>query len=650
MRNKIFNSLLITGITTAIIVFIVLGVFYYQGMQERRTEELINLNKVVSSVITTEDESNSKKYLEEFSKAGHEKIHIAWFDQKGTIYYDNEDNGDADRYLESLEVNEAIKTGSGYNVHKDKNDMPKIYIAQKIEDGTILRFSLERNLPINIFSNFSPEIFIFIIVFLFASVMLAKYRTDRILSPLQSLGDMVQRIMSGENIKELPVNYSELQPLYKKVAEQRNQIEKYLEDMEEDRNNIRIVMNTIYDGIILLNDKKEIIDYNRRAEKIFNPSEDKRFRKISSMYCDHDWLRAVDRAYRDENRQKYTMTIADKPFKVIMTRTILPEEQHGVLIVLRDMTAEHIAEKMRREFSANVSHELKTPLTTISGFAEMIAKGMCKDTEDIKNFSNKIHQESRRMLSLIDTIMHLSKIEEKETTISWKLVSVDSVLKYVADLITSQATKKDLKINLDIEPVYMYGNAALLSELFMNLLDNAVKYNVEGGNITVHIKRVKEKLMKITISDTGVGIPEEKQNRVFERFFRAEESRNKATGGSGLGLSICKHIIERHNGKIEISSIEGKGTTVIVELPCLSDEEILRENATEITAQQEVEEVESGELAAMEAAEDKEIEKEIKENKEVLQVRRKHKKDEKAQMRKEKRKKERKKKKNKGKE
>jgi hypothetical protein len=196
----------------------------------------------------------------------------------------------------------------------------------------------------------------------------------------------------------------------------------------------------------------------------------------------------------------------------------------------------------------------------------------------------------------------------------------------------------------------MYGNAALLSELFMNLLDNAVKYNVEGGNITVHIKRVKEKLMKITISDTGVGIPEEKQNRVFERFFRAEESRNKATGGSGLGLSICKHIIERHNGKIEISSIEGKGTTVTVELPCLSDEEILRENATEITAQQEVEEVESGELAAMEAAEDKEIEKEIKENKEVLQVRRKHKKDEKAQMRKEKRKKEKKKKKNKGKE
>lgn len=171
----------------------------------------------------------------------------------------------------------------------------------------------------------------------------------------------------------------------------------------------------------------------------------------------------------------------------------------------------------------------------------------------------------------------------------------------------------------------MYGNAALLSELFMNLLDNAVKYNVEGGNITVHIKRVKEKLMKITISDTGVGIPEEKQNRVFERFFRVEESRNKATGGSGLGLSICKHIIERHNGKIEISSIEGKGTTVTAELPCLSDEEILRENATEITAQQEVEEVESGELAAMEAVEDKEIEKEIKENKEILQVRRKYK-------------------------
>lgn len=646
MRNKIFNSLLITAITSAIMVFIVLGVFYYQGMQERKTEELMDLNKVISSVITIENKNLSKKYLEEFSKSGHEKIHIAWFDKDGKIYYDNEEGNDADHYLNSPEVKDAITKGVGYNVHKDKNDMPKVYIAQKISDGTILRFSHERNLPIGVFANFSPEIFIFIIVFFFACVMIAKYRTDRILSPLQSLGHMVQRIMAGENIKELPVNYTELQPLYKKVAEQRDQIEKYLEDMEEDRSNIRIVMDTIYDGIILLNDKKEIIDYNRSIEKLFKPVEDKRFRKISSMYHDRDWLRAIDRAYRDKNRQKYTMTIEEKPFKVIMTRTLLPEEQHGVLIVLRDMTATHLAEKMRREFSANVSHELKTPLTTISGFAEMISNGMCSDKDDIKKFSGKIHQESKRMLGLIDTIMHLSKIEEKETTITWKLVSVDSVLKYVADLMTTQANKKDLKIQIDTEPVYMYGNAALLSELFMNLLDNAVKYNVKGGNIYVKIKQIDKKLMSIAVSDTGIGIPEEKQDRVFERFFRADESRNKDTGGSGLGLSICKHIVERHNGKVKINSIEGEGTTVMVELPCLSDEEILRENATEIAAQQEVEEVESGELAAMEAAEDKEIDKEIEKNKEIIKVKKqKEIKDEKVERRKEKRKKEKKKKK-----
>lgn len=648
MRNKIFNSLLITGITSAIIAFVVVGVFYYQGMQERKTEELMELNKVVSSVITLENEKTSTQYLDEFSKSGHEKIHIAWFDKDGKIYYDNEKGNDLEHYLVSPEVKEAIEKGTGYNVHKDKNDMPKVYIAQKIKDGTILRFSQERNIPIGIFTNFSPEIFIILIVFFFGCIMIAKYRTDMILSPLQSLGDMVQRIMMGENIKELPVNYSELQPLYKKVAEQRDQIEKYLEDMEEDRNNVRIVMDTIYDGIILLNDKKEIIDYNRSIEKLFKPNEDKRFRKISSLYHDRDWLRAIDRAYRDENRQKYTMTIAEKPFKVIMTHTILPEDQHGLLIVLRDMTATHIAEKMRREFSANVSHELKTPLTTISGFAEMISNGMCKEQEDVKKFSGKIYQESRRMLSLIDTIMHLSKIEEKETTISWKLVSVDSVLKYVADLITTQANKKDLKIHLYTEPVYMYGNAALLSELFMNLLDNAVKYNVEGGDIYVHIKQSSEKMMNITVSDTGIGIPEEKQNRVFERFFRAEESRNKNTGGSGLGLSICKHIVERHNGTVKINSIEGQGTTVVVELPCLSEQEILRENAAETTAQQEVEEVESGELAALEAAEDKEIEKEIEKTKEIINVR-KHKeiKDQKAERRKEKRKKEKKKKKTK---
>lgn len=259
---------------------------------------------------------------------------------------------------------------------------------------------------------------------------------------------------------------------------------------------------------------------------------------------------------------------------------------------------------MRREFSANVSHELKTPLTSISGFAEMIANGMYQKPDDVKLFGSRIVNESQRMLTLIDTIMHLSRIEETETTITWKTVSLDSLVHYAADLIEPQAKAKGVAITVDAEPLYTYGNAALLSELVMNLLDNAVKYNNEGGSVHALLKPEGEDKLRLTISDTGIGIPKDKQGRVFERFYRAEESRNKSTGGSGLGLAICKHIVEKHKGTLSMTSEEGKGTTVTVILPRMSDADVSKETKEALTARQEAEDAESGRLAQQEAEED----------------------------------------------
>ena len=299
------------------------------------------------------------------------------------------------------------------------------------------------------------------------------------------------------------------------------------------------------------------------------------------------------------------MYLFDKPFRMVMNRIVLTDGESGLLIVLRDMTASYMAEKMRREFSANVSHELKTPLTSISGFAEMIANGMYQKPEEVRLFGSRIVNESQRMLTLIDTIMHLSKIEETETTITWKTVSVDSLVRYAADLISPQADAKHVKVHVDTDPLYAYGNAALLSELIMNLLDNAVKYNHEGGDVYARLSPEGEDKMILTVSDTGIGIPKDKQGRVFERFYRAEESRNKATGGSGLGLAICKHIVEKHKGMLSIESTEGEGTTVTVVLPRMSEGDVDREQAEAMTAKQEAADAESGRLAAKEAEEDR---------------------------------------------
>lgn len=608
MKVRIYRSLLLMGIVSVIVTFILSAILYYQGMQEQFSHELQHLNSVMAGAVSADEEEAGKAYLSRVYKDNDKTIHIVWLDRDGSVIYDS-DNKDED-YASGPEVKEAMEKGKGDAVHRDANDNPKSYYAQKAPDGTILRLSSARTVSYKGFSAYLPEIILFLLVFVVGCLFAAERETEKILKPFHLLGDLVQKIMEGQKVDDVPSDYKELKPLIRKVKEQHDEIQNYLDDIEEERNTIRTVVDTISDGIILLNEHKEIVDYNRKIVDIFHPAEDKRYRRIASLYYNEDWLRVIGKAYRTEGRQEYTMNLFDKPYRMVMNKIELSDGETGLLIVLRDMTASYMAEKMRREFSANVSHELKTPLTSISGFAEMIANGMYQKPDDVKLFGSRIVNESQRMLTLIDTIMHLSRIEETETTITWKTVSMDSLVRYAADLIEPQAKAKGVTISVDAEPLYTYGNAAFLSELVMNLLDNAVKYNKEGGSVHAILQPEGEDKLSLTISDNGIGIPKEKQDRVFERFYRAEESRNKSTGGSGLGLAICKHIVEKHKGTLSMTSEEGKGTTFTVILPRMSEADVSRETTEELTARKEAEDAESGRLAQQEAAEDRAAEME----------------------------------------
>lgn len=623
MKVRIYRSLLLMGIVSVIVTFILSAILYYQGMQEQFSHELQHLNSVMAGAVSADDEEAGKAYLSRVYKDNDKTIHIVWLDRDGSVIYDS-DNKDED-YASGPEVKEAMEKGKGDAVHRDANDNPKSYYAQKAPDGTILRLSSARTVSYKGFSAYLPEIILFLLVFLVGCLFAAERETEKILKPFHLLGDLVQKIMEGQKVDDVPSDYKELKPLIRKVKEQHDEIQNYLDDIEEERNTIRTVVDTISDGIILLNEHKEIVDYNRKIVDIFHPAEDKRYRRIASLYHNEDWLRVIGKAYRTEGRQEYTMNLFDKPYRMVMNKIELSDGETGLLIVLRDMTASYMAEKMRREFSANVSHELKTPLTSISGFAEMIANGMYQKPDDVKLFGSRIVNESQRMLTLIDTIMHLSRIEETETTITWKTVSMDSLVRYAADLIEPQAKAKGVTISVDAEPLYTYGNAALLSELVMNLLDNAVKYNKEGGRVHALLQPEGEDKLSLTISDNGIGIPKEKQDRVFERFYRAEESRNKSTGGSGLGLAICKHIVEKHKGTLSMTSEEGKGTTFTVILPRMSEADVSRETTEELTARKEAEDAESGRLAQQEAAEDRAAEMEEQSEKGSQEEKRLHK-------------------------
>ncbi len=586
MRAQIQRSLLLTGLFSVLISFLVSGILYYQGIQAQALHEIQHLTEVVAEGLTG-DQIRDRNFLEKVRQDSQREMHISLFDENGRELYAS--HPDADGGADQEEVREALADGSGYAIRKAIGGAPFSYSAHQAPDGSILRMGVPRTAPTGILTPLLPEILIFVGVFIVGCFAAAQKATDYVLRPLRRLGDLITDIMEGVPEPAIPGGYKELQPLVNKVREQKKEIENYMEDLEEERNTVRTVIDTISDGILLLNDHQEVIDYNLTARRMFSRGDDILYRKVAVLYRDEDWLRAIGLAYEKEpsERNEYTMTLFGRPYRASMAPIELADDTNGLLIVLHDLTASHTAEKMRREFSANVSHELKTPLTSISGFAEMIANGMYQSEADVKVFGGRIYEESQRMLALVETIMHLSRIEENQTTITWKPVDMSQAARYVADLIAPQAAARHVAIQVDAEPLYVYGNAALLSELVMNCVDNAVKYNKEGGQVSVSVRPEGEDQVRLVIADTGIGIPREKQDRVFERFYRADESRNKSTGGSGLGLAICKHIVAQHHGTISLKSVEGEGTSLQIILPRMSDAEVKKEETAATNAQVE---------------------------------------------------------------
>ena len=566
MRAQIHKSLLLTGIISVIVSFLVAGILYYQGIQARALHEIVHLTEVAADGLTG-DRDRDAAFLATIRSKSQREMHISWFDADGRVLYAS--HPEADGGMEQPEIREAEETGEGYAVRKNPKGEPMSYSAQKAADGSILRIAVPRSAPAGILTPLLPEILLFLCVFAVGCFAASQKETEYVLRPLRQLEGLISDIMEGAPERPIPGGYKELQPLVNKVREQKKELQNSMEDLEEERNTVRTVIDTITDGILLLNDRQEIIDYNRQTKRIFRSSDDIRFRKVAVLYHDADWLRAIQLSYENEpgRRNEYTMTLAGRPYRACMARIELADETIGLLIVLHDLTATYAAEKMRREFSANVSHELKTPLTSISGFAEMIAGGMYQNEADVKLFGSRIYEESRRMMALIETIMHLSKIEESQTTITWKAVDMGQAARYAADLIEPQAAARHVTIHVDAEPLYVYGNPSLLTELVMNCVDNAVKYNKEGGEVTVSVRPEGDDKMRLTVTDTGIGIPKEKQGRVFERFYRADESRNKSTGGSGLGLAIVARAMALMHGTAEAENGRPRGLVIRLTWP-----------------------------------------------------------------------------------
>ena len=446
------------------------------------------------------------------------------------------------------EIIDALKTGAGESLRpSDTMRADMYYYAIRLEDGNILRLSKPISDMSHVFTVLLPVAVSVTGLILLLCVVTTRRLTALIIDPIESID------FEGESVHV----YDELAPYMKKIDQQKRDIEEKLSALTERADTIEAITGNMKEGLILIDNKGEALTANNSARGIFGDGME--HKNILYICRDLDFTNAVNRCLSNESVE-LRMELAGRIYNVYMSPVFSNGHASGALILFQDATERHQAEKQRREFSANVSHELKTPLTTISALSEMMESGMAKD-DDIKAFAARISEQAGRLLTLIDDIIRLSEFDEGGVVKENTVFSIYELAETVINALRDSASGTELI--LTGETFDISANRRMIDELLYNLIDNGVKYNKEGGHVVVHLSRMSGGICRISVSDTGIGIPEEHIPRIFERFYRVDQSRSKKTGGTGLGLSIVKHIAEYHGGRVELQSAEGEGTTVI---------------------------------------------------------------------------------------
>ena len=512
--------------------------FWFVFSDEQEAEVRQYTDKIIS-VYNSDSEIDLSKYY------GIGDFRVTLIKSDGSVVSDSVDTdvNSMPNHSDRPEFEQAIKDGNGSS-HRMSETLNKItyYYAEKTADGSVIRVAKTIDSIYGIFLFVIPSILIIMIGVFVVCTILAKRSTKKIIEPIKEMAD---------NGNGSP--YDELLPLSQKIASQQRQIKRQMRRLQFEKDKISTLIENMAEGFILIDVDKKVLMSNYSASKLLGVI-DKTLIAFSRNEVLND---CVDKALSGESKNGDT-TVKGRALQIITNPVYSNGEKNGAICLIIDVSAKKKAEKMRREFTANVTHELKTPLTSISGYAEIIASGLVKP-DDIPNFANKIHKESGRLLSLISDIMELSQLDEKFSDEEFAPVDLAGVAAEVAEDLRSNAEKHGITITVDTKTAVINGNRNQIYELIYNLCDNAIRYNRENGSVKIITGDDNEHPF-VKVADTGIGIPEKHHKRVFERFYRVDKSRSKETGGTGLGLAIVKHITERHGGEISLESSE-QGTT-----------------------------------------------------------------------------------------
>lgn len=500
-------------------------------------------------------EHNSSLELDRLKMEGYR---VTVIDKNGKIIYESNEKlfaPEMENHIDRPEVQQALNNGVGessrysHTLHK-----MTYYYAEKMDNGYIMRVGKEAE---SIFSLYGWMILIAILLAMYVLLvcfLVSSRFTKKIVKPFDNLN-----LYSDKT-----VIYDELKPFADTIKSQRRKIKHQFEDLQEERDKITTLISNMQEGFIMLDVDKVIIMENESAKQIlktkYHHNEGK---NMLEAYENDKLIQSIQKASKGESNTD-EIKINKKTIKLYVNPVYSSGDMVGIICLLLDVTEQKKTEKLRREFTANVTHELKTPLTSISGYAEMIENGMVSEPEDMQRFAGRIHKEAGRLIMLIGDIMKLSKMDDKAYQVEGiKRVNLKDMVEESIEVLEVPAKKNNISFVTELKDVTFTGNETQLYELVFNLCDNAVRYNKPGGSVFITLERINENPV-LTVRDTGIGIDKKHQGRIFERFYRVDKSRSKETGGTGLGLAIVRHIAELHNAEISVESEVGTGTKIIV--------------------------------------------------------------------------------------
>lgn len=550
MTKRIFRSICLVAITVfAASVILIMGVLhaYFSDVQQEQLKMQTNL--AAQGVM-----HEGMDYFKELEVSDYR---MTWIDGQGTVLYDSQsDSKGMENHLEREEVKEALDTGYGESRRYSVTLMERyLYAARKLPDGTVLRLSILQNSILTLLLGMVQPICIVFAAALLLSVALAVRLSGKIVQPFNEID--LDDPLSNEG-------YDELAPFLRRIASQQRQLARQRNALEQKENELHTIIDSMNEGMVLLNERGKIVSMNPAAGRFLGANWECVGLNFLSVSRNLDIQELLERALQGEACER-VIELQGERCQIDASPVRAEDAVRGAALCFFNVTEKEKAEQMRREFTANVSHELKTPLHAISGYAELLKNDMVK-REDISPFAGKIYDEAQRMTQLVEDIISLSRLDEGAKDMERERTDLYGLAEKAVKSLEPEADAAGVTMELSGGPADVDGIPQLLYSIVYNLCDNAIKYNREGGKVAVCVAAEEGKTV-LTVSDTGIGIGKEHRERIFERFYRVDRSHSRAVGGTGLGLSIVKHAAIIHNAKITLDSEEGKGTTVTVKFP-----------------------------------------------------------------------------------